>query len=114
MTTAAAPDDAAASATAEEGVPQFEYDPTWPKLPLPNQWILGEVGGLSVDGLGHVWVIHRPWTVTGRELGAVAAEAECCRPAPSVIEFDQEGNVVQGAAGASTVLGQSWDSGGPG
>ena len=95
MTTGAAPDDAAASATAEDGVPQFEYDPTWPKLPLPNQWILGEVGGLGVDGQGHVWVIHRPWTVTGRELGAVAAEAECCRPAPSVIEFDQEGNVVQ-------------------
>lgn len=85
----------ASTASAADGVPQFEYDPTWPKLPLPNQWILGEVGGLSVDGLGHVWVIHRPWTVTGRELGAVDDEAQCCRPAPSVIEFDPEGNVVQ-------------------
>jgi hypothetical protein len=75
--------------------PQFDYDPTWPKLPLPNEWILGEVGGVDVDAQGHVWVIQRPWTVFGRELGAVTGEAQCCRPAPSVIEFDQEGNIVQ-------------------
>ena len=95
-TAASSGDDREAStASSAEGVPQFEYDPTWPKLPLPNQWILGEVGGLSVDGRGHVWVIHRPWTVTGRELGAVDDEAQCCRPAPSVVEFDPEGNLVQ-------------------
>ena len=78
------------------GVPQFEYDPSWPRLPLPNQWIFGEVGGLSVDARGHIWIIQRPWTVTGRELGAVEGAARCCRAAPSVVEFDQEGNVVQG------------------
>ena len=76
-------------------VPQFEYDPTWPARPLPNNWILGEVGGISVDAQGHIWVIHRPWTVTGRELGAVEGGAACCRPAPSIIEFDQAGDVVQ-------------------
>jgi DNA-binding beta-propeller fold protein YncE len=76
-------------------IPKFEYDPTWPKLPLPNQWIFGEVGGIGVDPKGHIWVIHRPWTVNGRELAAVTGDGECCRPAPSVIEFDQEGNVVQ-------------------
>ena len=53
------------------------------------------MGGISVDTQGHIWVIHRPWTVTGRELGAVEGAAACCRPAPSVIEFDQAGNVVQ-------------------
>ena len=53
-------DDAAVGATSEGGVPQFEYDPTWPTLPLPNQWILGEVGGLGVDAVGHVWVIIAP------------------------------------------------------
>jgi DNA-binding beta-propeller fold protein YncE len=50
---------------------------------------------MGVDPQGHIWVIQRPWTVTGRELAAVNGEAECCRPAPPVIEFDQEGNVVQ-------------------
>ena len=87
--------DMASDATSAGGIPQFEYDPTWPRLPLPNQWIFGEVGGLSVDDQGHVWVIHRPWTVTGRELAAVEGEAQCCRVAPSVVEFDQAGNVVQ-------------------
>ena len=27
-----------------EGVPRYVYDASWPRLPLPNQWILGEVG----------------------------------------------------------------------
>ena len=104
-----------------EGVPQFQYDPTWPKTPLPNQWILGEVGGIAVDGQGHVWVIQRPWTVSGRELGAVEGEAECCRPAPPVIEFDSDGNVVQAwpelrqfFAEAGTPAGQGSRIGGQG
>ena len=78
-----------------EGVPQYEYDASWPRTPLPNQWIMGEVGGIGVDNEGHIWVIQRPWTVSGRELAAVEGEAECCRPAPPVIEFDAEGAVVQ-------------------
>jgi hypothetical protein len=86
---------AAAPAGASNGVPRFEFDPTWPKLPLPNQWIFGEIGGIGVDAKGHIWVIQRPWTVADRELAAVTGEADCCRPAPPVVEFDQEGNVVQ-------------------
>ena len=87
--------DTATAAPTESDAPQFDYDPTWPKLPLPNEWILGEVGGVDVDAQGHVWVIQRPWTVFGRELAAVPGEAQCCRAAPSIIEFDHEGNVVQ-------------------
>ena len=78
-----------------EGLPQFQYDPSWPRMPLPNEWIMGEVGGIAVDNQGHIWVIQRPWTVSGRELAAVQGEAACCRPAPPVIEFDAEGDVVQ-------------------
>jgi NHL repeat len=87
-----AADPAQASA---DGVPLFEYDPTWPKLPLPNEWIIGEVGGIDVDSQGHVWVIQRPWTVIGRELAAANGEGSCCKAAPPVLEFDAEGNVVQ-------------------
>lgn len=90
-----AEETAAGEANSSGGVPEFEYDSSWPQLPLPNEWILGEIGGINADAQGHIWVIHRPWTVAGRELGAVGGGAECCRPAPSVIEFDQEGNVVQ-------------------
>ena len=81
--------------TAADQIPRFEYDPAWPRLPLPNEWILGEVGGISVDARGHIWVIHRPWTVTGRELGAVTGQAACCRPEPSSVEVDAAGELVQ-------------------
>ncbi len=75
---------------------QFEVDPFWPK-PLPNHWILGEISGVHVDANDHVWVLQRPGSLTERELGAAQnpAESECCVAAPSVIEFDSEGNVVQ-------------------
>ena len=89
---------AAGAATVQSGgngTPQYVHDPSWPRTPLPNQWIMGEVGGMSVDNEGHIWVIQRPWTVSGRELAAVEGEASCCRPAPPVIELDAMGNVVQ-------------------
>ncbi len=74
----------------------FTVDPFWPK-PLPNNWILGQVAGVAVDSLDHVWIIHRPLSITAEEAGAVQNPplGECCVPAPPVIEFDAEGNVVQ-------------------
>ena len=39
-------------------IPAFSVDASWPK-PLPNNWILGQVGGITVDWQGHIWVIHR-------------------------------------------------------
>ena len=82
------------TASAAEGVPVFEYDPSFPSLPLPNQWIMGEHGGVDVDDDDNIWIIQRPWTVIGRELAAVNNEAMCCRPAPPVIQFDYDGNVL--------------------
>jgi len=75
---------------------QFEVDPFWPK-PLPNHWILGEVAGVAVDARDHVWIVQRPSSLTDREVNAALQPpaSECCAPAPSVIEFDPEGNVVQ-------------------
>ena len=34
-------------------------DPSWPQH-LPNNWIIGQVGGLYVDQHDHVWVYHTP------------------------------------------------------
>ncbi len=36
------------TATASGNVPKFEFDPNWPK-PLPNNWVLGAIGGNFVD-----------------------------------------------------------------
>ena len=38
--------------------PKFEVDPYWPK-PMPNNWVLGQTIGLTVDDRDHVWLIHR-------------------------------------------------------
>ena len=34
--------------------PAFRVDPYWPR-PLPNNWILGQVGGISVDAQDNIW-----------------------------------------------------------
>jgi DNA-binding beta-propeller fold protein YncE len=58
-----------------------------------------------VDANDHIWVISRPRTLTADQIGAslTPPTSECCVPAPPVIEFDQEGRVVQ-----------SWGGPGPG
>ncbi len=83
-------------AYASQNPTQFSVDPFWPK-PLPNHWILGEVAGVAVDANDHVWIIQRPSSLTEREINASLRPpaAECCVPAPSVIEFDPEGNVLR-------------------
>lgn len=76
--------------------PQFQVDPFWPK-PLPNGWILGATIGLAVDSRDHVYIIHRRDTFNERtEIGAATdpVKADCCTPAPNVLEFDADGNLV--------------------
>ena len=68
----------------------------WPKL--PKQWILGQVSGVAVDARDHVWIIQRPWSLNDDEK-AKNPEAECCTPAPPVMEFDAAGNYLQGWGG---------------
>ena len=49
--------------------PQYKVDASWPKA-LPNNWILGQVAGVATDKNDHVWIIHRPLTITDDEKGA--------------------------------------------
>ena len=42
-----------------DDIPTFAVEASWPK-PLPNNWILGQVGGITVDSRDHIWEIHRP------------------------------------------------------
>jgi DNA-binding beta-propeller fold protein YncE len=75
--------------------PRFEVDPMWPK-PLPNHWVMGNTIGVSVDAADHVWIIHRAGSLEAKEIYAVTNPpgATCCLPAPPVLEFDQEGNLI--------------------
>src|SRR5678815_4100347 len=86
--------------------PKFQIDPSWPKA-LPNQWILGQIGGIFVDAQDHIWISQRPGSLDAREKRAsTTPNVKCCKPAPSVIEFDQEGNVVQAWGGPGD--GYNW------
>src|ERR1700761_8265828 len=88
--------DKSSAATTGASVPQFQVDVHWPKLPLPDKWALGELGGLFVDTHDNVWIIQRPGTLLPFEKAAALTPptAECCVPAPPVIEFDPQGNVL--------------------
>jgi hypothetical protein len=63
--------------------PAFRVDPYWPK-PLPNKWILGQVGGIYVDAQDNIWVFQRPRSLTDDEKAAALdpPRAKCCVPAP--------------------------------
>ena len=75
--------------------PRFEVDPFWPK-PLPNHWILGQTIGVSVDANDHIWIIHRAGSLEPGEQHATTnpPTAQCCAPAPPVLEFDEAGNLI--------------------
>jgi NHL repeat len=77
-----------ASTGAVELVPLFEVDPAWPKL--PNNWVMGLVSSVAVDGRDHVWILHRPRVVAADKRQSAA---------PAVLEFDAAGKFVQGWGG---------------
>ena len=80
--------------------PKFKVDPSWPKE-LPNNWIMGQVGGMAVDRHDHIWVLQRPSLDTVDELGAAQTPpwSQCCFAAPPVLVFDTQGNLLQSWGG---------------
>jgi DNA-binding beta-propeller fold protein YncE len=103
--------------------PGFVVDPSWPQ-PLPHNWLLGQIGGLYVDQKDHVWVYNRPRTLTTDEAGLegpisgatdeggqpvsgigharpYGPASDCCKAAPSVLEFDSEGKLLRAWGGPS-------------
>ena len=80
--------------------PRFRVDPDWPR-PLPNEWLVGQVCGVAVDRHDTIWIIQRPRTLTTDEAGAAQTppRSACCFPAPSVMQFDRDGNLLQAWGG---------------
>src|SRR5215813_1579794 len=95
---------AAPAQDAKTDIPQFQVDALWPK-PLPNNWILGQVAGITVDRFDRIWIVQRPNSLTRRERAAEQnpPPSRCCAAAPPVLVFDQSGNLVR-----------SWGGPGPG
>jgi hypothetical protein len=73
------------SPQAQGGVPRYQVDASWPK-PLPARWVLGGLGGICVDKQDHVFILNRQ--------DVLAGDLNAGYLAPSIIEFDPEGRVV--------------------
>jgi DNA-binding beta-propeller fold protein YncE len=86
--------------------PKFEVDPTFPK-PLPNHWYQGMTIGVSVDAQDHIWIVHRPDTVSANEAAGDAKTGICCSKAPPILEFDQTGTLLR-HWGGSDGPGYQW------
>lgn len=82
-------------------LPVFEVDPHFPKM--PDDLVLGGVGGTAADSRGNVWVFHRPHTL---EEGN--AHDNGYKPAPPVVMFDAKGNYVRGWGGPSAAGQYAW------
>ena len=107
---AAVPSNAPSTVAARQdpaGLPRLIVDPFWPK-PLPNNWIVGQVAGVDVDSDDHVWIVHRPDSLSDREVGAAQDPpiSKCCVAAPPVLEFDQSGNLLRAWGGSGA--GYDW------
>ena len=88
----------------EGGIPQFEKDPAWPKVPA--KWKMGFGTAVTADDQDHIWILSRPHTLvnprsTTPDLKSTAA--------PPVMEFDNAGNFIQGWGGKSGP-GYQWPS----
>ena len=103
------PAGAASAQSSRPQVPLFEPDPLWSQA-LPNKWVNGQVGGVAVDSHDNVWVFHRPATIADDEKAASLnpPRAECCIPAPSVLEFGPTGKFLQAWGGPGQ--GYEWST----
>ncbi len=90
-------------------VPLFEPDPLWSEA-LPNKWVTGAVGGVAVDTHDNVWVFHREASIPDGEKAASLnpPQAECCIPAPAVLQFSPAGKLLQAWGGPGA--GYEWPS----
>jgi DNA-binding beta-propeller fold protein YncE len=83
--------EAAGQAAATRGMPMFEVDSGWPKV--PPKWKVGDQSSFAVDAQDNVWLLNRPRTLKPDQ-AAMAA--------PPVMEFDTSGNFIKGWGGAGS------------
>src|SRR5262249_3133599 len=88
----------------EGGLPIFERDPNWPKVPA--KWKMGFGSAVTVDDRDHIWILSRPKTLANARSASPDTKTAA---APPVMEFDNDGNFVQGWGGENGP-GYQWPS----
>ena len=78
----------------------YRVDADWPAM-LPDSQIIGQVAGIAVDDNDSVWVLHRPKSLSNDEKGLVLNPpiSLCCKPAPSVLHFSTNGELLDAWGG---------------
>ena len=66
---------AAAPHIGEGGLPQFQVDPNWPKLPA--KWKMGFGSAVTADDQDHIWILSRP---DARESRSLPQDTLPCAP----------------------------------
>ena len=66
---------------------KFQVDPFWPK-PLPNDWVMADVGGVCTDAKDHLFLVER----SADQIKLNPEQA--IEYGPPVIEYDPEGNIL--------------------
>src|SRR6185503_13644293 len=79
------------TAPAGRGVPVFELDKSWPKV--PPKYRLGDASSIAIDAQDNVWVLHRPRTLKPEEAKMAA---------PAILIFDPAGNFLRTWGGAGS------------
>jgi len=86
----------------------YHFVNTWPK-PLPNNWVMNEVHGVTVDKNDHIWLLIRvsqpvqdkpPFNPAD---GPGALDKATRKLSPPVLEFDIDGNLLQAWGGPDSM-----------
>ena len=74
--------------------PEFTVDADSPE-PMPHKWLVGDVAGAAVDGLGRIRIIQRPSTLSADEAGAewTPRRSECRLHVPSAMRSGPSANL---------------------
>ena len=88
----------------EGGLPQFERDPNFPKI--PSKWRMGFGSDIAIDAQDRVFVLSRPHTLAHPRSTPPDLVST---PAPPVMVFDTNGNFIQ-AWGGQSGPGYQWPS----
>jgi hypothetical protein len=87
-----------------QDTPRYRVDASWPKE-LPHNWVIGHVVSLAIDKDDHIWILQFPHSISRDEMGQIQKPplSICCTPAPAVLEFDAQGNVLKSWGGPGYV-----------
>ena len=86
-----------AYAADDTDAPHYVNDPSWPK-PFAHHWVMGQIGGLTVDDHDRIWVLQRALPYAVDERGAKHDLAPADRM-PAVMVFDRAGNILKSWGG---------------